>query len=294
MPSRIRACVNRQLPGRSGRRVTSPLASAADSTRVTSWLVSQTSAARVAPKSVPSTLAAASKPRALSSRSRSSDETRRPTSALPPAIWATASASGAMPGWVASTRASVATYSGLPSERACTARARPGSTVSAGCVQDIGHRSLAQRRQPEHVQAGQPGQVPQRGPPRITSGVPAGNQHEQARPGQLGRELAEQEQRRMIGPLHIFQHNEQVGGTRCGGHSVGRRSCRTEPGRSQVVRAGAVGCPAADQPGAFVNAADSAQYPPPWPQRRRALLLHGTPPQNPLPATARSVSQLLR
>ena len=109
-----------------------------------------------------------------------------------------------------------------------------------GCPQDAGHGRLAQRRQPQHLHAGQPGQVAQRGPPGIAGGVAAGGQHEQPRFRQLGRELPEQEQRRMVRPLQVLKDNEQVGGARCARESIGRRGRRAEPGRGQVVRAGAV------------------------------------------------------
>ena len=45
-----------------------------------------------------------------------------------------------------------------------------------GRLQDLVHGSLAERGKPHHPQAGQPGQVSQRGPPGITGGVPAGGQ----------------------------------------------------------------------------------------------------------------------
>ena len=97
----------------------------------------------------------------------------------------------------------------------------------------------------------------------------------------------------MVGPVHIFQHHEEVGGTRRGRQSISRRGRRTEPGRSQIVRPGTARA-AAGQRGVCVNAADGAQDPPPGPQRRRALLLDRTFPQHPLPVTARLVGQLFR
>ena len=130
MPSRTSACVNHHDPGRSGCRVTSPQVSASDSGPAGSWLIPATAAASPELKSAPSTLAAASRAQAPSSRLRSNEATRWLTSALPAAMRATASASAAAPGWAASTRASVVTYSALPSERTCTNRASSGSVVT--------------------------------------------------------------------------------------------------------------------------------------------------------------------
>lgn len=78
----------------------------------------------------------------------------------------------------------------------------------------------------------------------------------------------------MVGPLHIFQHHQQVTGTRRGRQGIRRRGRRAEPGRSQIIKTGAADV-AASHLGAVVNAADRAQDPPPWPQRRCALLLDG-------------------
>jgi len=130
MPSRIRAWLNRQASGRSGRLVASPAASAAARAASTSWPAPLTEAASSELNSVPSTLAAASNQRAPSSRPLDSDQTRWLISALPPAMRATVSVSAAVPGRAARTRASVATYSGLPSERACTNRATSGSAAT--------------------------------------------------------------------------------------------------------------------------------------------------------------------
>ena len=95
----------------------------------------------------------------------------------------------------------------------------------------------------------------------------------------------------MVRPLQILKDNEQVGGTRCARDGVGRCGRRAEPGRSQVVRAGAVRITVTGQVVLLVNA-DGAQYPPPRPQRRRTPFLDGTSPQHPLPVTARAAGQL--
>jgi hypothetical protein len=162
-----------------------------------------------------------------------------------------------------------------------------------GGPQETSHGRLGQGRQPQDVHAGQPGQIRHRGTPGITSALPAGDQHEQPRSGQVGRELAEQEQRRMVRPLQVLQDNEQVGGTRRAGDRIGRRGRRAEPGRGEVVRAGAVRTTATGQVVLVINA-DRAQYPPPRPQRRRTPFLHRTSPQHLLSVTARAVGQLFR
>ncbi len=68
----------------------------------------------------------------------------------------------------------------------------------------------------------------------------------------------------MVRPLQVLEDDEQVGGTRCARDRIGRRGRRAEPGRSKVVRAGAVRTTVTDQVVLFVNA-DSVQYPPPRP-----------------------------
>ena len=171
---------------------------------------------------------------------------------------------------------------------------QPGIYCQAARPQHVRHRGAAQRRQPKDLRAGQPGQLPQQGPPGITSGIPAGHQHQQPRSGQLGRHLPQQEQRGMIGPVHIVQHHQQVAGLRCGRQRIRRGRRRAEPGPRWVIKTGSAAAALAGRPGAVADTAYRAQDPPPGPQRRRALLLDGTSPQHPLPAPARRLGQFLR
>jgi hypothetical protein len=143
----------------------------------------------------------------------------------------------------------------------------------AGRRQDLADGGLGERGERHHLQAGQPGQVSQRGPPGITAGIPAGGQHEQPGGGQFGRELPQQEQRGVVGPVQVLEHDEQAGLGPGGGQGVGRRRGRAEPDRSQVIGPGAA--PVAGQPVALARAADGIEYPAPRPQRRRAPVVDG-------------------
>ena len=154
---------------------------------------------------------------------------------------------GAMPGCAARTRASVATYSGLPSERACTDRATSGSAPTPAVLGRILSTAASSSGASRITcRPGSRAKVGERGPPGITSGVPAGGQHEQARGGQLGLKFAQQEQRGMVSPVQILQHNKQSGRMRRGdkGIDCGRGGAETD--RRQVIGPGAarIGGPA--------------------------------------------------